>query len=124
MCHFRHAFSSKEEEEEAGGGNGEDESSPTKEAADADAGGTTPAPAAPTVVNPMMKARFEQLKALGFNFTVHSDKWLDHWKQLQDYKEKHGDCQVPTHYAENPKLGRWVHTQRHQRRLQQKGKKS
>jgi hypothetical protein len=31
---------------------------------------------------------------------------------------------VPTHYTENPKLGRWVHTQRHQRRLQTKGKKS
>jgi Helicase associated domain len=33
-------------------------------------------------------------------------------------------CQVPTHYHDNPKLGRWVHTQRHQRRLQLKGFKS
>jgi hypothetical protein len=31
---------------------------------------------------------------------------------------------VPTHYAANPKLGRWVHTQRHQRRLMLKNKKS
>ncbi len=75
-------------------------------------------------VNPMMRERFQQLKKLGFNFTVHSDKWMDHWQQLKDYKGKHGDCQVPTHYVENPKLGRWVHTQRHQRRLQSKGKKS
>lgn len=75
-------------------------------------------------VNPMMRERFQQLKELGFNFTVHSDKWMDHWKQLKEYKEKHGDCQVPTHYMENQKLGRWVHTQRHQRRLQSKGKKS
>lgn len=74
--------------------------------------------------NPMLEDRFQQLKALGFNFTVHSDKWMDHWNQLKDYKDQNGDCQVPTHYAQNPKLGRWVHTQRHQRRLQQKGKKS
>ena len=78
----------------------------------------------PAVSKPMMKARFEQLKDLGFNFTVHSDKWMDHWNQLKAYKEKHGDCQVPTHYTENPRLGRWVHTQRHQRRLQAKGKRS
>ncbi len=31
---------------------------------------------------------------------------------------------MPTHFGENPKLGRWVHTQRHQRRLHLKGKKS
>jgi hypothetical protein len=74
--------------------------------------------------NVMVKERMEKLEEMGFNFTVHSDKWTDHWKLLQEYKEKHGHCQVPTHYAENPKLGRWVHTQRHQRRLQLKGKKN
>jgi Helicase associated domain len=35
----------------------------------------------------------------------------------------YNSCQVPTHFSENPRLGRWVHTQRHQRRLQLKGKK-
>ena len=72
----------------------------------------------------LVKERMEKLKEIGFNFTVHSDKWMDHWKLLKEYKDKHGHVQVPTHYAENPKLGRWVHTQRHQRRLQLKGKKS
>jgi Helicase associated domain len=74
--------------------------------------------------SPLLQSRMEKLEEIGFNFTVHSDKWLDHWNMLKQYKEKHGDCQVPTHYAENPKLGRWTHTQRHQRRLQLKGKKS
>lgn len=48
---------------------------------------------------------------------------MEHWHQLKAYKEKHGNTQVPTHYSENPQLGRWVHTQRHQYRLQEKKKK-
>eukprot|EP00934_Nitzschia_sp_Nitz4_P001452 Nitzschia sp. Nitz4//scaffold30_size153850//140426//142228//NITZ4_002800-RA/size153850-augustus-gene-0.77-mRNA-1//-1//CDS//3329547330//1452//frame0 len=74
--------------------------------------------------NGLLEYRFEQLKQLGFNFTVHSDKWMDHLENLKEYKKRHGDCQVPTHYTENPRLGRWVHTQRHQRRLMNKGKKA
>jgi hypothetical protein len=74
--------------------------------------------------NPLVKERMDKLEELGFNFTVHSDKWMDHWKMLKEYRDKHGHVQVPTHYADNPKLGRWVHTQRHQRRLHQKLKKS
>lgn len=76
------------------------------------------------IPNPMVLDRMNKLDELGFNFTVHSDKWMDHWMLLKEYKEKHGHCQVPTHYVENPRLGRWTHTQRHQRRLQQRGKKS
>lgn len=49
---------------------------------------------------------------------------MEHYKLLTEYHEAHGNCTVPTHYAAQPKLGRWVHTQRHQRRLLQKGKKS
>ena len=43
-----------------------------------------------TKVNPVVKERMERLTTMGFNFSVHSDKWMDHWKQLKDYKEKHG----------------------------------
>lgn len=66
----------------------------------------------------------KQLEELGFHFTVHADKWKEHFLELKQYKEAHGHCQVPTHCPSNPKLGRWVHTQRHQRRLQLKGKRS
>lgn len=31
--------------------------------------------------------------------------------QLVDYKEKHGDCRVPSRYEENIRLGKWVETQ-------------
>jgi hypothetical protein len=34
------------------------------------------------------------------------------------------NCQVPTHCVGNPQLGRWVHTQRHMRRLKDRGGKS
>jgi hypothetical protein len=64
------------------------------------------------------------LVQLGFNFRVHVDKWTEHFEELKTYKSQYGHCMVPTHYASNPKLGRWVHTQRHQRRLLQKNKKS
>jgi Helicase associated domain len=70
--------------------------------------------------NPLVQSRIAKLEEIGFNFTVHSDKWMEQYLMLKAYKEKHGDCQVPTHYAENPKLGRWTHTQRHQRRLKLK----
>lgn len=77
-----------------------------------------------TKPNPLITERMQKLEEVGFNFTVHTDKWKDHWNMLKTYKDKHGHVQVPTHFADNPKLGRWVHTQRHQRRLQLKGKKS
>jgi Helicase associated domain len=76
------------------------------------------------VVNRTMEDRFEKLRHIGFLFQVQSNKWMDHWRQLKTYREANADCLVPTHYAENPTLGRWVHTQRHQRRLQEKGRKS
>lgn len=73
--------------------------------------------------NPKVVERVKQLEALDFHFTVHADKWMEHWHELKEYKQIHGHCDIPTNCPVNPKLGRWVHTQRHQRRLQQKGKK-
>jgi hypothetical protein len=40
--------------------------------------------------NTLIEGRIEKLKGLGFNFTVHEDKWTSHWNQLKEYKEKHG----------------------------------
>ena len=31
---------------------------------------------------------------------------------LYQYKQQYGDCQVPQHYVEDPKLGAWMNTQR------------
>jgi hypothetical protein len=60
------------------------------------------------MANSMIRERMQKLQEIGFNFTVHKDKWMEHWHELKAYKEKHGHCQVPTNYVENPQLGRWV----------------
>jgi len=67
--------------------------------------------------------RMKQLEDLGFHFSVHTAHWMENFNELKQYKLRHGNCDVPTHCPDNPKLGRWVHTQRHNRRLQLKGSK-
>lgn len=44
--------------------------------------------------------------------TSYDDQWDAMFNLLNAYKEKYGDCLVPKRYAENPKLGTWVDTQR------------
>ena len=39
-----------------------------------------------------------------------------------EYKEKHGDCNVPQKYADNPPLGRWVDNQKTQHKKLYDGK--
>jgi len=36
------------------------------------------------------------------------------FRQLEEYKEKYGDCLVPSRFEENYKLGKWVETQRYE----------
>jgi hypothetical protein len=36
--------------------------------------------------------------------------------KLKEYKRAHGDCNVPQRWAADPRLGRWVTTQRQGRR--------
>jgi hypothetical protein len=43
-------------------------------------------------------------------------QWHDMYKQLLDFKKKHGHVKVPVKYNENPKLGRWVKNKRFQYR--------
>jgi hypothetical protein len=38
--------------------------------------------------------------------------WLKQFEELEGYKKKHGDCNVPHSYKENPSLGAWVNNQR------------
>jgi hypothetical protein len=40
--------------------------------------------------NLTFRERMDMLQQLGFNFTVHSDKWTDHWHLLKAYRDKHG----------------------------------
>jgi hypothetical protein len=37
-------------------------------------------------------------------------------EQIKIFMAENGNCNVPCKYPKNPKLGRWVHTQRNQRK--------
>jgi hypothetical protein len=52
------------------------------------------------------------------------NKWLSTFEELEEYKERYGDCIVPRGYAENPRLASWVAEQRKQFQLFIKGKPS
>jgi hypothetical protein len=62
--------------------------------------------------------RKKMLDSLGFVWSLRSKRTDDHWddmyRQLVEYKAKHGDCLVPSRYEENFKLGKWVETQRYE----------
>jgi hypothetical protein len=49
--------------------------------------------------------------------------WKDRFRQLLEYKEKHGDTQVPQKYPDNPSLATWVRIQRSEYKNYVKGKK-
>ena len=62
-----------------------------------------------------------RLESIGFAWERYAS-WDEQFEQLHEYKKKVGDCPVPLMYSPNPKLGRWVTTQRIQRTCYQKGR--
>jgi len=50
--------------------------------------------------------------------------WMAKFHELEEFKNRHGHCAVPTSYPENPNLGKWVKRQRYQAKLKQLGKPS
>jgi Helicase associated domain len=42
--------------------------------------------------------------------------WMERFRQLQEFKDRHGHTLVPKRYKENPSLGNWVNKQRQQYR--------
>ena len=46
--------------------------------------------------------------------TTHAAKWFKRYRELMDFKQFHGHCNVPNDYEPNKQLGRWVKRQRHQ----------
>ncbi|MCW5213626.1 helicase associated domain-containing protein, partial [Desulfobulbus sp. TB] len=45
-----------------------------------------------------------------------SELWALRYNELVKFKQQHGHCKVPTNYADNPQLGKWVSRQRQQRK--------
>ena len=72
----------------------------------------------------MTKERIQALEDIGFSWDAQEDIWQQRFNELKEYRERYGDCNVPSQWSENPQLGRWVSTQRSQYRLYQEGKKS
>ena len=77
----------------------------------------------------MTAARAAKLEALGFVWEglkshLEDGKWDSQLARLAAYKAVHGDCNVPQGWAEDPRLGRWISTQRAGKRKLDRGEPS
>jgi hypothetical protein len=86
----------------------------------------------------MTAERAAKLEALGFVFELSAEVinklkssaatddagWEGWLAKLKAYRRKHGDCNVPQGWAEDPRLGRWVDKQRTKKRKLDRGEPS
>lgn len=72
----------------------------------------------------MTDERIEALNRLEFVWDSYGVAWEDRLKELEEFKEKHKHCNVPSNYRENSSLANWIKCQRRQYRLYREGKKS
>lgn len=56
--------------------------------------------------------RIRKLEDLGFIWDPLHASWEEMFSVLVRFRETHGHCDVPQGWSENPKLGKWVSTQR------------
>ncbi|KAL7501508.1 hypothetical protein ACHAWT_010082 [Skeletonema menzelii] len=72
----------------------------------------------------MTQEKIDQLEEIGFVWNIRAARtqWSRSFDELKEYKEKHGDCNVPKKWTENPKLSSWVTRQRSQYKLYSAGK--
>lgn len=62
---------------------------------------------------PLTQDRIDLLDEIGFTWTIRSrdslgESWNQRLAELSAYKEKYGNCLVPSRYNPNPELGIWV----------------
>ena len=74
--------------------------------------------------SPMTAERIRELESIGFDWGTSKTVWSVRFQQLCEFKAQFGHCLVSRQYAANPKLGKWVNTQRGCYRLYQEGKPS
>ena len=61
----------------------------------------------------LIPERERRLEGLGFVWSTSKDeRWEEMFRKLEEFKEEHGHCSVPTVYKKHPKLGVWVVHQR------------
>jgi superfamily II DNA or RNA helicase len=65
----------------------------------------------------LRKDQINRLVEIGFEWNIglsDEEKWEEMFDALQEYREEYGDCNVPTVWSENQKLGNWARFQRRQ----------
>jgi hypothetical protein len=72
----------------------------------------------------MTDERLTLLEDLGFVWDSHAASWEERWNELSCFRDRHGQCNVPKKYPENPQLAIWVKCQRRQFKLLSEGKNS
>ena len=72
----------------------------------------------------MTKDRAEVLERIGFVWDSQGAAWYERLGELRAYKQRTGNCNVPTNFPENPQLATWVKCQRRQYKLYQDGRPS
>jgi Helicase associated domain len=60
----------------------------------------------------LSRERSLQLEKLGFAWNAQADCWEERFAELVAYKRIHGHCAIPTAWAENQALAKWVVNQR------------
>jgi len=70
----------------------------------------------------LLATREKMLNELDFDWTAGdlreiklSEQWNLRYKQMLDFKQQHGHCDIPINYPGNPQLGRWISRQRQKR---------
>ena len=77
-----------------------------------------------TKTSTMTQGRIDILNSEGFIWDSHEVVWQERYRQLIDFRGKHGNCRVPSYCKENPQLASWVKCQRRQYKLFWEGKRS
>ncbi|KAL3944943.1 MAG: hypothetical protein SGBAC_000977 [Bacillariaceae sp.] len=72
----------------------------------------------------MTDSRQQKLEAVGFVWDSHAATWQQRLNELATYNSRHGDCNVPSNYPENPQLSMWVKSQRRHYKLCRSGQAS
>jgi hypothetical protein len=72
----------------------------------------------------LTEERILALEGLGFVWDSHRAAWEERLDELRHFRAKHGHCNVPANFEENPTLAIWIKCQRRQRRLYYKGEPS
>lgn len=65
----------------------------------------------------LIPSRVKELEDEGFVWDSHSALWEERLHELEDYRQSHCHCNVPSNFPTNPKLSTWVKCQRRQYRL-------